>query len=106
MGGSLMLKILITGENSYIGNQFEKWVEKYPNSYTVQKISLRNENWRTMDWSQLDTIVHVSGIAHRRETLDNQSEYFEINRDLTLEVATKAKDEGVRQFIFLSTMSV
>ena len=32
--------------------------------------------------------------------------YYEVNRDLSVEVAQKAKREGVGHFIFLSTMSV
>jgi UDP-glucose 4-epimerase len=48
----------------------------------------------------------VAGIAHIKETSDNQTLYFKINRDLAYETAQKAKLDGVKQFIFLSSMSV
>ena len=34
-----MKRILITGVNSYVGNSLEKWLEKYPEKYRVDKIS-------------------------------------------------------------------
>ena len=32
--------------------------------------------------------------------------YYKVNRDLTIEAAQKAKDEGVKQFIFMSSIIV
>ena len=32
--------------------------------------------------------------------------YYKVNRDLVYEVAKKAKADGVKQFVFLSSMSV
>ncbi len=32
--------------------------------------------------------------------------YYKVNRDLTIELANKAKNAGVKQFIFMSTLSV
>lgn len=101
-----MKKILITGKNSYVGNSFEKYVENYPGKYEVNKISLRDDTWMNHDFSAYDVILHVSGIAHRRETNENKNLYYKVNRDLTYEVAMKAKKEGVSQFIFVSSMSV
>lgn len=50
--------------------------------------------------------MHVAGIAHIKETKENEGLYYKVNRDLTYEIAQKAKNEGVKQFIFLSSMSV
>lgn len=101
-----MKKILITGKNSYVGNSFEKWLEKYPGEYDVDKISLRDESWKQHDFSGYDSVLHVAGIAHRKETKENEHLYYKVNRDLAYEVAEKAKSEGVPHFIFLSSMSV
>jgi UDP-glucose 4-epimerase len=97
-------KILITGANSYIGTSFEKWVAKDPDKYTVEKISLRDELWKKHSFQGFDVVFHTAAIVHTNESVEEQ--YFRINRDLTLEVAKKAKKEGVKQFIFLSTMGV
>jgi len=101
-----MKKILITGANSYIGTNFEKWLSNYPDEYEVDTISLRDELWKEKDFLIYDVVYHVAGIAHRKETDENRDLYFEINRDLAYEVAKKSKQDGVKQFIFLSTMSV
>lgn len=101
-----MKKILITGKNSYIGMSFEKWLSKYPEDYETGLISLRNSKWKRRDFSQYDVVYHVAGIAHIKETPENKELYYKINRDLAYDIAKKAKREGVKQFIFLSTMSV
>jgi UDP-glucose 4-epimerase len=51
-------------------------------------------------------VFHVAGIAHIKETSDNQELYYKVNRDLAFKTAQKAKEDGVGQFIFLSSMSV
>jgi len=101
-----MKKILITGVNSYVGNSFAEWIKDYPNDYSVDKISVRGDDWKEADFSVYDTVLHVAGIAHRKETNKNKNIYYRVNRDLTYKIAEKAKNEGVKQFIFLSTMSV
>lgn len=101
-----MKRVLITGKNSYVGNNLEKWLAKFPEDYIVDKISLRNNEWKSVDFSVYDTIVHVAGIAHRKETNKNAYLYYEVNRDLTYQIAYKAKVSKVPHFIFLSTMSV
>lgn len=101
-----MKRILITGKNSYVGNSFAEWVSQYPDKYEVDKISLRTDEWKEKDFSKYDVVLHVAGIAHRKEKKRDKDLYFRVNRDLAYEVAKKAKKEGVSQFIFLSSMSV
>ena len=100
-----MKRILITGKNSYVGNSFEKWLSRYPDDYVIEKISLRDESWKEHDFSKYDVVYHVAAIVHKKEKPDMKSLYFKINRDLTVELAKKAKNSGVKQFIFLSTMA-
>lgn len=101
-----MRRILITGKNSYIGTKFEEWLSRYHDEYEVDRINLRDESWKELDFSKYDVVYHVAGIAHRKETNENRDLYYKVNRDLAYEVAKKSKDDGVKQFIFLSTMSV
>jgi nucleoside-diphosphate-sugar epimerase len=100
-----MKKILITGVNSYVGKSLLNYLQTSGN-YLIDLISLRNNFWRSNTFSEYDVVFHVSGIAHIKETKNNADLYYKVNRDLTFEVAKKAKDEGVKQFIFLSSMSV
>lgn len=99
-----MKKILITGQNSYIGNSFQQWVSNNSNSYKVDKVSVRNDDWKNLNFSEYDVIYHTAAIVHTSES--NISIYNKVNRDLTIDLAKKAKAEGVKQFIFLSTMGV
>ncbi|MGO4547607.1 NAD-dependent epimerase/dehydratase family protein [Paenibacillus sp. 2TAB23] len=97
--------ILITAKNSYIGNSFANWA-KSNNNYSISFISCRTDDWRKIVFSSYDVILHVAGIAHVNETKKNKELYYQVNRDLTIELALKAKRDGVKQFIFISTMSV
>lgn len=99
-------KILITGKNSYVGNQLAEWLNKDPEKYEVVKESVRDDKWKEIDFSVFDVVVHVAGIAHMKETKKNKMVYYKVNRDLTHEIAKYAKRNGVKHFIFLSTMSV
>lgn len=101
-----MKKILITGKNSFVGNSLEKWLGKYPEKYMVDKISLRSDAWKEKDFAKYDVIVHVAGIAHVSTSPEMKEKYFKVNRDLTIETAKKSKAEGVKQFIFLSSIIV
>ena len=101
-----MKKILITGADSYIGTSVEKWLGKDPEKYQVDTVDMRTDSWKEKDFSPYDVVFHVAGIAHVKETKENQDLYYQVNRDLAYETATKAKSDGVRQFIFLSSMSV
>ena len=101
-----MKKILITGANSYIGTSLENWLGKYPDKYKVDTVSTREDVWKKKDFSEFDVVFHVAGIAHIKETKENQALYYKVNRDLVFEAAKKAKADGVKQFVFLSSMSV
>lgn len=100
-----MKRVLITGKTSYIGTSFASYIKDNP-EYQVDTISVRGEDWKTQDFSVYDVVLHVAGIAHKKETKENQQEYFDVNYTLTKELGKKAKDEGVSQFIYLSSMSV
>ena len=100
-----MKKILITGANSYIGTSFENYIKKF-DGYSVNTVDMVDGTWRNMDFSGYDAVFHVAGIAHIKETKENAHLYYEVNRDLAFETAKKAKDAGISQFVFLSSMSV
>lgn len=101
-----MKKILITGANSYIGTSLEKWLERFPDEYYVDKVSVRDEVWKKKDFSNFDVVFHVAGIAHVSSNPKMKDLYYRVNRDLAIEVARKAKFEGVKQFIFMSSIIV
>lgn len=101
-----MKRILITGKNSYIGTSLANWLVREPDKYYIDTVSTRDNAWKKKDFSEFDVVFHVAGIAHIKETRENQDLYYKVNRDLAFEIAKKAKADGVKQFIFLSSMSV
>lgn len=101
-----MKNILITGKSSYIGTSVENWLLREPEKYQVDTIDMESKSWKEKNFAQYDVIFHVAGIAHIKETSENQDLYFKVNRDLAYETAQKAKQDEVKQFIFLSSMSV
>ena len=99
-------KILITGHNSYIGVSFEKWCSSFGDEYNIESIDMKNDNWKNYSFRDFDVVLHVSGIVHSKETKKNEKLFYEVNKELSEKTAIKAKKEGVKQFIFLSSMSV
>lgn len=103
-----MKRILITGINSYLGGRFRQYMEQFPDYATVS-ISMRDGSWRGEDFTGFDVVYHVAGLAHSdngRISPEKAQKYYEINTDLTKELANKAKREGVKQFIFMSSAIV
>lgn len=101
-----MKKILITGKNSYIGESVKKWLIKEPENYQVDSIDMKDGSWKEQDFSMYDVVFHVAGIAHVSSDPKMEDLYYKVNRDLTIETAKKAKHEGVKQFIFMSSIIV
>ncbi|SDZ46577.1 UDP-glucose 4-epimerase [Evansella caseinilytica] len=101
-----MKKLLLTGKSSYIASQFEAWLAQSTDEYKADKLSVRDDLWKSIDFSTYDTIVHLAGIAHVSRDPNMEELYYKVNRDLTIELAKKAKAEGVQQFIFMSSIIV
>lgn len=101
-----MKKILITGAGSYIGISLERFLAQWPEQYRVDTLDVIGDGWKTADITGYDAVFHVAGIAHQKETAENSHLYFEVNRDLAVAMAQKAKAAGIPHFIFMSTMSV
>lgn len=102
-----MKKVLITGANSYIGVSFERYVaERYSNQLRIETVDMIDGSWRQKDFSGFDVVYHVAGIAHAdvgKVDEATKAKYYAVNTDLALETCRKAKDEGVGQFVFMSS---
>lgn len=102
-----MKKVLITGANSYIGVSFEKWAkEHYDSELKIDTIDMIDGTWRQSSFSSYDVVFHVAGLAHAdvgRVTDEVKSQYYAVNTDLAIETCKKAKAEGVKQFVFMSS---
>lgn len=104
-----MKKVLITGANSYIGTSFENWIQKNAPDISVDTMDMIGEAWKNADFSGYDAVFHVAGIAHAdvgKVSDEQKALYYKVNAGLTEECAKKAKAEGVKQFVFMSSIIV
>lgn len=101
-----MKNILVIGKNSYIGKSFQKWMQQQDMEYEIDSVSSRNNEWKKLDFGKYDAILHAAGIAHVDAKADMEQQYYAVNRDLTIACCKKAKEDGARQFIFLSSIIV
>lgn len=109
-----MKKILITGAGSYIGTNVEDYLNNYNEAqgevlYLVDTLCQRGDTWKERDFSRYDVIFHVTGIAHADTTgatEETKEMYYRVNCGLAVETARKAAAEGVKQFIYMSSIMV
>lgn len=102
-------RVLITGANSYIGESFAAYAkERYPN-LAIDTVDMIGGSWREHDFTPYDAVFHVAGIAHAdvgKVSEEEKARYYAVNTGLALEACRKAKEAGVGQFVFMSSMIV
>lgn len=104
-----MKKILITGANSYVGQSVENYLKQWPEAYRVDTVDMIGEGWKETSFRGYDAVFHVAGIVHLEQAKNDPAQaalYDRVNVHLAVETARKAKDEGVKQFVFMSSASV
>jgi UDP-glucose 4-epimerase len=95
-------KILVTGANGFIGKRFIEYNKK---RFDITTLSVRDEVYKTYDFTGFDSIVHLAGKAHDMNCKD-ESEYYKVNVDITKALANKAKTDGVNHFVYISSVKV
>lgn len=113
-----MTKVLITGAGSYVGESVKKYIlasqekvgrnsgEVREPEWEIDSVDTMSDAWKQTDFSQYDVVYHVAGIAHVNADPKMEPLYYKVNRDLTIEIAKHAKENGVKQFIFMSSQIV
>lgn len=97
------MNILIIGKNSYIGNNIDEWLVNF--CHSVTQLDVLTNEWQSFDYSSYDAIVHVAGIVHRPQCTDWDL-YKSVNCDMPVSIATMAKMQGVKAYVYFSTMGV
>jgi len=96
------MNILVTGSNGYLGSSF---INKYIYTYNFEKFSLLTQAIEDISFDSIDTILHCAALVHQKEEHPYEK-YQEINVEYPLKLAKFAKQNGVKQFIFISTIAV
>lgn len=96
------MKLLITGSNGFIGNYF---INNYKSKYNIKTFSFLKDDINTLDCNTIDIVFHLSALVHQMGGA-SANEYEKINVIQTIELAKKAKESGVKHFVFMSTVKV
>jgi UDP-glucose 4-epimerase len=96
------MNLLITGSNGFVGNYF---INKYKNKYDIKTFSFLKDDINSLDCSDVDVVFHLSALVHQMGGASKE-EYERVNVTQTLQLAKKAKECGVKQFVFMSTVKV
>ena len=97
-----MKKLLITGSNGFVGSYF---IHKYKDKYDIKTFSFLKDDINNLDCIDIDVVFHLSALVHQMGGASAE-EYEKVNVIQTLELAKKAKENGVKHFVFMSTVKV
>lgn len=97
-------KIMIIGKRGFIGSALGIWLKEM--GYEVIQVSGREEEWKSVDMTGINTVVYAAGLAHTREKKGNQALFQKANVLQARESALRAKAAGVPQYIYISSMNV
>ncbi len=95
------MTLAITGSSGFVGTNFIRQVK----DFQIKEIDLLTQNVDEIDFTGVDSVLHLAALVHQMKGAPEE-QYFKINRDLALDVAQKAKSQGVKQFVFMSTAKV
>ncbi len=95
------MKIILTGISGFVGSALEKKIS----DVTLHSIYLRNYDWPKESFCGAQSVIHLAGKAHDIEN-PSSDDYYKINFELTKQLVDKAIQDGVQQFIYISTTKV
>lgn len=100
----IMKKILIYGKGSYIGEHYREGLEA--RGHQVDMVDSLVQKPGEFSVAGYDVVINVVGIAHIKITPDMESLFYKINTDYAVDLCRLAKESGVHQYIYMSSMNV
>lgn len=96
------MHIIITGSSGFVGQNLFDYLQQ--KNSAVQGMSLRNQNWSSLIDFKTDALIHLAGKAHDTVNTSSDVEYFEVNRDLTIELFKVFLKSDIKDFFFFSSV--
>lgn len=94
------MKILMTGADGFVGQYLSAELSPVHN---IRKLSF--STYETEELGEIDIVVHLAALVHQMKGAPEE-EYFRVNTEKTIVLAKRAKECGVKHFIFMSTVKV
>ena len=98
-----MKKLLLTGASGFVGSYFQT---HYNEVFEIETFSFLRDDFEVLDLRGVEVVVHLSALVHQMDAQADESEYERVNVTQTLQLAQKAKESGVGQFLFMSSVKV
>jgi len=105
------MKILITGINGFVGNNFSN---RWSANHTLFGLDINQPDKegveRIFEWDkiekvpQVDAIVHLAGKAHDTKNICEAQIYFDVNTGLTQKIFDYFLQSEARTFVFFSSV--
>ena len=99
-------KVILVGIGGYIGGKFTEYINKNYPDWQIDAVDSMNRKWAEADFTGYDAVYNVSGLAHANARQGSEELYYQVNGQLPIDVATKAKAEGVPLFVQMSSQIV
>lgn len=96
------MKIVITGASGFVGQNLSSYLQD--NKHVVCPLSLRDTQWKENFPQEGEALVHLAGKAHDTSNTSKEQEYYQINRDLTIDLFQHFLKTDIRDFFYFSSV--
>mgnify|MGYP003135496214 CR=1 FL=1 len=96
------MKIIITGTSGFVGRNLKTYLKD--NGYSIQQISLRNNEWLNTIDDKGDALIHLAGKAHDTKNTAAPEVYYEVNTELTKKLFDFFLSSDIRDFFYFSSV--
>ena len=101
--------ILITGSSGFVGANLIPYLSK--ENYTITGITRKPKekeiSYKELNkniWNTSKAVIHLAGKAHDLKKVASDKEYYDVNRDLTIELFKQFLESECQIFIYVSSV--
>jgi len=105
------MTLLLTGIHGFVGSNLVSALKSRHSIYGLDIVSSEKEGIiKTYSWNELeslpevDTVIHLAGIAHDTKNKSEAQAYFAVNTGLTQKIFDYFLQSKAKQFIFFSSV--